>query len=64
MVGEWRHRERAGQLFRLILAGAGSLSGRYPVDNTGGSGVSAFVAMPTPDDLRAILDDDAKEAAR
>ena len=50
-------REVAGQLMRLVLAAPGSLTGRYPVGNTGGADVSAFLPMPIPDDLRAILDD-------
>ena len=47
--------EIAGQLFRLIVAAPGSWSGRYPVGNTGGSDVSAFLEMPIPDDLGALL---------
>ena len=49
-------REVLGQLVRLVLAGPGSLTGKYPVGNTGGANVSAFAPMPVPDDLRAILD--------
>jgi hypothetical protein len=49
-------REILGQLFRLIVAGPGSLTGKYPVGNTGGANVSAFAPMPIPDDLRAILE--------
>ena len=49
-------RELAGQLFRLVVAGPGSLTGRYPVGNTGGANVSAFRPMPIPDDLRQLLD--------
>ena len=49
-------RELAGQLFRLLVAGPGSLSGRYPVGNTGGANVSAFRPMPIPDDLRPLLE--------
>jgi hypothetical protein len=44
-----------GQLFRLVVAGPGSLTGRYPVGNTGGANVSAFKPMPIPEDLRAAL---------
>ncbi len=57
-------REIAGQLVRLILAGPGSLTGRYPVGNTGGANVSAFTPMPIPDDLLAILDGEPEEATR
>ena len=49
-------REILGQLFRLIVAGPGSFTGKYPVGNTGGANVSAFAPMPIPDDLQAILD--------
>ena len=49
-------REVVGQLTRLALAGPGSLTGRYPVGNTGGADVSAFRPMPIPDDLRALLE--------
>ena len=49
-------RELAGQLFRLVVAGPGSLTGRYPVGNTGGANVSAFRPMPIPDDLRELLE--------
>ena len=48
-------REVAGQLLRLIVAGPGSLTGRYPVGNTGGADVSAFLPMPIPEDLLAFL---------
>ena len=54
-----RHRkvhEVLGQLARLVLAAPGSLTGRYPVGNTGGADVSAFLPMTIPDDLRAVLD--------
>jgi len=49
-----RH-EVLGQIFRLLVAGPGSLTGRYPVGNTGGANVSAFEPMPIPDDLQAYL---------
>src|SRR5215203_5289051 len=48
--------EIAGQLFRLVVAAPGSWSGRYPVGNTGGSDVSAFLEMPIPDDLGVLLE--------
>lgn len=54
----WRRRdtrELLGQTARLLLAVPGSLSGRYPVGNTGGADVSAFQPMPIPDDLRPLL---------
>jgi Protein of unknown function (DUF3703) len=49
-------REVLGQLARLLLAGPGSMTGRYPVGNTGGADVSAFEPMPVPEDLRGLLD--------
>jgi Protein of unknown function (DUF3703) len=49
-------REAGGQVFRLIVAGPGSLTGRYPVGNTGGADVSAFKPMEIPEDLRAVLE--------
>jgi hypothetical protein len=48
--------EIIGQLMRVIVAGPGSWTGRYPVGNTGGADVSAFQPMPVPDDVRAILE--------
>ncbi len=48
--------ELGGQLLRLVLAGPGSMTGRYPVGNTGGANVSAFRPMPIPDDLRSLLE--------
>jgi hypothetical protein len=48
-------RETVGQLLRLFVAAPGSVSGRYPVGNTGGSDVSAFAPMPIPDDLLPLL---------
>jgi hypothetical protein len=47
--------EFAGQLFRLLLAVPGSISGRYPIGNTGGADVSAFSPMAVPEDLRPLL---------
>jgi hypothetical protein len=55
-----RHRDRhelVGQLFRIIVAAPGSLTGKYPLGNTGGADVSAFAPMPIPDDLRPLLPD-------
>src|SRR3954467_13325469 len=51
---EWH--ETLGQLFRLVVAAPGSLTGRYPVGNTGGANVNAFAPMPIPDDLKKVLD--------
>jgi hypothetical protein len=64
----FRHRDRRevlGQVIRLMVAAPGSLTGRYPVGNTGGADVSALLPMPIPDDLKALLDGTplAQEAA-
>jgi hypothetical protein len=48
--------EIVGQVLRVIVAGPGSWTGRYPVGNTGGANVSAFQPMAVPDDLRTILE--------
>ncbi len=53
-------KEIVGQVVRLVLAGPGSLNGKYPVGNTGGANVSAFAPMPIPDDLRAVLEGDRR----
>jgi hypothetical protein len=47
--------EVVGQTLRLMLAAPGSISGRYPVGNTGGADVSAFSPMAVPEDLRPLL---------
>jgi hypothetical protein len=54
-----RH-ELVGQLFRIAVAAPGSLTGKYPLGNTGGANVSAFDPMPVPDDLRPLLPDVAE----
>ncbi len=57
MLG-WRSRdasEVAGQLFRLVVAAPGSLTGRYPAGNSGRADVSAFVPAPVRDDLADLL---------
>ena len=52
-------REAVGQLFRVVVAGPGSLTGRYPAGNTGGTNVGAFRPMQIPGDLRPILGSEA-----
>jgi Protein of unknown function (DUF3703) len=55
----WRQRdtrELAGQFVRLMLAGPGSLSGRYPAGNSGRARVSAFKRTEIRPDLASILD--------
>ena len=54
----WRTRdagEVAGQLFRLLVAAPGSLTGRYPAGNSGRSDVSAFAPAPVREDLAGFL---------
>jgi FtsP/CotA-like multicopper oxidase with cupredoxin domain len=50
--------EVVGQLFRIVVAAPGTLTGKYPMGNTGGANVSAFAPMPVPEDLRALLNGD------
>ena len=49
-------REVVGQVVRLMVAGPGSWTGRYPTGNTGGADVSALLPMDIPPDLRAVLE--------
>jgi len=49
-------REATGQLVRLVVAGPGSLTGRYPVGNTGRARVSMFAPMPMPPDVASLLE--------
>lgn len=53
-------REMWGQLVRLVVAGPGSLTGRYPVGNTGRARVPATRPMPIRGDLAELL----REAGR
>jgi len=59
MIGlAWRQRDRAelrGQLLRLVVAGPGSVAGRYPVGNTGRADVPATQPMPMPAELAQLL---------
>jgi hypothetical protein len=48
-------REVWGQLLRLAVAGPGSLTGRYPVGNTGRARVPATQPMPIREDLADLL---------
>jgi Protein of unknown function (DUF3703) len=59
LVLGWRTRDRPevlGQLLRIVVAGPGSLTGRYPEGNTGRASVPATQPMSVPDDLRALLE--------
>lgn len=49
--------ELLGQVFRIVVAAPGSLTGKYPTGNTGGADVSAFAPMPIPSDLQPLLPD-------
>jgi hypothetical protein len=53
-------REVGGQLVRLSIAGPGTVSGRYPVGNTGRARVPATQPMPIRGDLAELL----REAGR
>jgi hypothetical protein len=55
-VRERDRHEIVGQLIRLIVAGPGSATGKYPTGNTGRSNVSMTQPMPIPDDLQRILE--------
>lgn len=48
-------REFVGQAMRLVVAGPGSLSGRYPTGNSGRSNISMFQPMPVPPELASLL---------
>lgn len=51
-------REVLGQAARLVVAGPGSLTGRYPPGNTGRASVAATSPMPVRPELAALLPDD------
>lgn len=59
---KWR--ELFGQIPRLLLAGPGSLLGRYPRGNRGTTVVSMFRPEPMPSDLASLLSADPKETGR
>jgi len=48
-------REARGQLSRIVVAGPGSLSGRYPTGNTGRARVPATQPMPIAEELAEML---------
>lgn len=55
----WDQRDRTevlGQLTRIVVAGPGSWTGRYPVGNTGRARVPATRQMPIRPDLAKLLD--------
>ncbi|WP_411822114.1 DUF3703 domain-containing protein [Leptospira sp. 'Mane'] len=47
--------EILGQVIRLLVAGIGSLLGRAPIGNTGGSNVGIMTPMPIADDIAQIF---------
>ncbi|MBL8786410.1 MAG: DUF3703 domain-containing protein [Deltaproteobacteria bacterium] len=57
-------RELVGQLPRLVLAGPGSLLGRYPRGNRGTTTISMFRPEPMPSDLASLLSEDPKDTER
>ena len=54
-VRQHDRREAFGQVLRLIVAAPGSMTGRYPVGNTGRVRAGLMTPMPVPDDLAAAL---------
>ena len=55
----WRQRDRreiVGQLIRVVVAGPGSLAGRYPPGNTGRTTMGLTEHGPIPADLTGLLD--------
>lgn len=47
--------EAVGQVVPILLAGAGSVSGRVPDGNTGRTNAGLSTPMPIPQDLRLLL---------
>jgi hypothetical protein len=50
--------EVAGQAARLLVAGPGSLLGRYPEGNIGRATVSMMLPMPIKPELASLLGND------
>jgi hypothetical protein len=48
-------REAVGQLLRIVVAGPGSLVGKYPPGNTGRTTMGLTEVADLPADLAAIL---------
>lgn len=48
-------RELVGQIIRIVVAGPGSLTGRYPLGNTGRTTMGLAEVADVPDDLAWIL---------
>ena len=49
--------EVSGQVVRLIVAGPGSLVGRFPVGNTGRASLPLTAELPIPPDLVELMAD-------
>ncbi|MFI1457704.1 DUF3703 domain-containing protein [Streptomyces roseus] len=47
--------ETVGQVVRILVAGAGSVTGRVPHGNTGRTAAGLLTPMPLPEDLRVLL---------
>lgn len=56
--------ELLGQIPRLLLAGPGSLLGRYPRGNRGTTVISMFRPEPLPTDLASLLSDEPEDTGR
>lgn len=58
MAGIRQHnlREIRGQAMRLMAAGPGSITGRYPTGNSGLSTMSATTPLPVRPDLAELLE--------
>lgn len=52
---ERNRREVIGQAVRLVVAGPGSLAGRYPAGNSGRAHVPMMQPAPMPADLAKLL---------
>jgi hypothetical protein len=48
-------REALGQIIRILVAGPGSLAGRYPTGNTGRTTMALTEAAPVPVEIEAEL---------
>lgn len=47
--------EMWGQVLRMLVAGPGSILGKYPAGNTGRSNVSMFLPMPIPEHIKEAM---------
>jgi hypothetical protein len=58
-----RH-ETVGQMIRLIVAGPGSLAGKYPSGNTGRTTMGLTETAPLPPDVAATLEPHTTSSGR